>query len=163
MFYCKKIIETVINCTGKTVNFFLTLALNTVHYAQNVGTLQSVVIQTGGALRRFVILSRGSDNSRNNGGCHGWLQCRVILVHENARRWKPEKLRSLNPWPIVWGKIGGEIWCLAWYLHRYRNAGGYHSCNKNYILLDFLYSVLHFCSKETFISCSFSLCHKLKM
>lgn len=53
-------------------------------------------------------LSRLRGGLRVGGGCRGRygrrqrrLQGRVILVHEQAGRWKPEKLRSLNARPVV--------------------------------------------------------------
>jgi hypothetical protein len=80
------------------------------------------------ALRPLGGLLVGGGGGRDDGGSHGGLQSRVVLVHEDARRRKPEKLRSLNPRPVVGGEVGGEVGRLAGYLDRHGDSRRYHAC-----------------------------------
>ena len=70
----------------------------------------------------------GDDRGRR----HGWrVQDRVVLGHEQTRRRKPEKLRSLNSWPVVGRQVGGEVGRLVGYLHGDGHSRRYYTCRKD--------------------------------
>lgn len=74
------------------------------------------------SLGRLGRLRRGGDG---RWGGDGAVQWRVVLGHEQARRRKPEKLRSLDPRPVVRSQVGGQVRGLAGDLYWYGDSGGY--------------------------------------
>lgn len=57
--------------------------------------------------------------------CAGVRRGRRVF-HKQSRRWKPEKLRSLNSRPVIRHRVR----CLTWYLDRYTYSGGDYTCGR---------------------------------
>lgn len=93
----------------------------------------SCTSRTRCALRWLLVGTRNSHRWSHRALVSG----RGVLVmgwYQEPRRREPEKLRSLNSGPVVRRQVGGQVRCLAWYLHWYRHSRRYYTCKRKTIV-----------------------------